>query len=83
MPCALDAFDRLDDERRGDLIDLAASQWVDDVALHAALLVLIADDLSALEVLPKRPCVAEHVTTRRLLAKLLAFASGDLASLHE
>ena len=83
MPGTLDAFDGLDDEWRGDLIDLAASQRSDDVALHAAALILVADDATSLEVLPKRPSVAECVATWRFLAKFLAFASGDLPRLHE
>lgn len=80
---ALDAFDGLDDKRRGDLIDLSAAKWSDDVALHAAALILVADDATALEVLPKRPSVAECVATWRFLAELFALAPGDLASLHK
>ena len=83
MPGALDAFDRLDDEWRGDLIDLTASEWTDDIALHASALILVADDATALEVLPKRPSVAKHVTAWRFLAEFFALAPGYLASLHE
>lgn len=80
---ALDAFDGLDDKRRGDFIDLTASEWTDDISLHAAALILVADDATALEVLPKRPSVAECVAAWRLLAELFALAPGYLASLHE
>lgn len=83
VPGSLDAFDCLDDERSGDLIDLSATERSDDVALHAALFVLIRHDAAALEVLPKRPSVAQCVATWRFLAELLALAPGDLASLHE
>ena len=83
MPGSLDAFDRLDDEWGGDLIDLSAAKWSDDVALHSALLVLIRHDPTALEVLPKRPSVAECVATWRFLAELFALAPSDLASLHK
>ena len=68
MPGPFDAFDGLDDKRRGDLIDLTPSQRADDVALHAAAFILVADDATALEVLPERPSVAQCVAAWRLLA---------------
>lgn len=71
------------DKRRGDLIDLTASEWTDDIALHAAAFILVADDATALEVLPERPSVAEDITARRFLSKLFALAPGDLSGLHE
>ena len=80
---ALDAFDGLDDEWRGDLIDLSAAKWSDDVSLHAAALILVTDDAPALEVLPKRPSVAQDVASRRFLAELFALAPGDLPGLHQ
>lgn len=83
MPGSLDAFDCLDDERSGDLIDLTTSEWTDDVALHAAAFILVADDATALEVFPERPRVAQCVTAWRLLPEFFALASGDLASLHK
>lgn len=83
MPGPFDAFDCLDDERSGDLIDLSAAKWSDDVALHSALLVLIRHDPPALEILPERPSVAEDITARRFLAEFFALAPGDLASLHK
>ena len=83
MPGSLDAFDRLDDEWGGDLIDLTTAKWSDDVSLHAPTLILVRHDPPALEVLPKRPSVAEDITARRFLSKLLAFAPSDLPGLHE
>lgn len=83
MPGPFDAFDGLDDKRGCDLIDLSAAKWSDDVSLHPPLFVLIRHDPPALEVLPKRPSIAQDVTARRLLTELLTFAPGDLASLHE
>ena len=83
MPGALDAFDRLDDEWRGDLIDLTTAKWSDDVSLHPPLFVLIRHDPPALEVLPQCPSVAQCVTARRFLAKFLALSPGYLPGLHE
>lgn len=83
MPGTLDAFDRLDDKWSGDLIDLTAAQWANDVSLHASLFILIRHDAAALEVFPQRPSIAQSVATRRLLTEFLSLASGDLASLHE
>ena len=83
MPGTLDAFDGLDDKRRGDLVDLAASQRSDDVALHAPALILVTHDAPALEVLPQRPSVAQRIASRRLLAELLALAPSDLPGLHQ
>lgn len=83
MPGALDAFDGLDDEWRGDLIDLSATKWSDDVSLHAAALILVTDDAPALEVFPERPRVAQDVASRRFLAELLALAPSDLPGLHQ
>lgn len=82
MPGPFDAFDCLDDERSGDLIDLTASEWIDDIALHAAALILVADDATALEVFPQCPSVAQCVPERRLLTKFLTLApwrSGEPA----
>lgn len=39
-------------ERSGDLIELAASEGLDDVALQSPLLVMIRDDSPAFEVAP-------------------------------
>ncbi len=45
-------LDRGDDERSGDLIELAASEGLDDVALQSPLLVMIRDDSPTFEVAP-------------------------------
>lgn len=83
MPGPFDAFDGLDDEWRGDLINLSAAKWSDDVSLHAPALILVRHDPPALEVLPKRPSVAQDVASRRLLTEFFALAPGDLPRLHE
>ena len=83
MPGTLDAFDRLDDERGCDLIDLTTAKWSDDVSLHAPALILVRHDPPALEVFPERPSVAQYVAAWRLLTELFALAPSDLPGLHE
>lgn len=80
---SLDAFDRLDDEWRGDFIDLTTAKRSDDTSLHAAALILIADDSTTFQVFPESPSIAQSVATRWLLAEFLSLSPGDLPGLHE
>lgn len=57
MPCSFDVFDGLDDKRRRDFVNLAPSERLDDVPLHSAFFVLIADDAAAFQVFPECPCI--------------------------
>lgn len=83
MPGAFDGLNRLYDKRRRYFIDLAASKRVNDVALHAALFILIRHDAPTLEVFPECPSVSQDITARRLLSKFFALAPSDLPRLHE
>lgn len=83
MPVAFDGLNRLYDKRRRYFIDLAATKRVNDVALHAALFILIRHYAAALEVFPERPCIAQRVPARRLLTEFLSLAPGELTGLYE
>lgn len=74
----VEPFDRVDHERSRDFVDLAGSQRVDDVALHAALLVLVRDDAPALQATPKLEDVAKRVAVWGAKQSLFPFSTCNL-----
>lgn len=58
VPRSFDGLDGLDDKRRRDFVNLASSERLDDVPLHSAFFVLIADDATTFQVFPECPCIS-------------------------
>lgn len=71
------------DEWSCDLVELAASQRLDDISLQAALLIHVRDDSAALQGAPKAKCISKHISLRRLLSEFFALSSGELTRLKQ
>ena len=83
MACRLDAFDGVNDKRRGDFVDLAASNRSDDVSLQSTLFVCVIDDPASLEIAPKLEGVCEHIASRRLKPERFSSFSSFLTRLFK
>lgn len=79
----VESLDGVDHEGCGDLVELARSDRPNEIALEAALFILIAHDASALETAPQLEGIAERVTRRRSLTDLLFLSSRELSGLRE
>lgn len=83
MAVVFDDPHRLDDERRGDLVDLATADRAHDVLLKTSPLRLVRDDAAFLESAPQLESVAEDVPARRLQLIALPLAPRHLPRLKE
>lgn len=83
MARRLDALDCVDDEGRGDFVDLAASDWPDDVSLQSPPFVCIRDDPASLEIAPKLEGVCEYIASRGFKPERLSSFSSFLTRLFK
>lgn len=81
MACCLDAFDCVNDKRRGNFVNLPATDWPDDVSLQPTLFVCVRDDPASFEVAPKFEGVCEHIASRVLKSERFSSLSSFLTSL--
>ena len=83
LPGPVEPFDRVDDERGRDLVELTRSDRSDKVALESPPLILIAHDAPALQAAPELESIAQSVPGRRLLADLLFLSPRKLTGLRK
>ena len=83
MACRLNAFDSVNNERRGDFVDLAAAYWPDDVSLQSPLFVCVRDDPASLEIAPKLEGVCEYIASRRFKPERFSSLSSFLTRLFK
>ena len=83
MSCRLNAFDCVNDKRRGDFVDLTTADRPDDVSLQSPLFVCVRDDPASLEIAPKLEGVCEHIAFRRLKSERFSSLSSFLTRLFK
>ena len=79
----VEASNGVDDEGRGDFVELSGSDRSDEIALESAPFILIADDAPALQAAPKLEGVSKRITRGRFLTDLLFLSSRELSGLRE
>lgn len=83
LPGLVEPFDRVDHEGCGDLVELSRSDLADEVALEAALFILVGNDATSFEAAPKLECIAKCVPRRRFLTDLLFLFPRKLTGLRK
>lgn len=78
MAVVFNASDGLNEERRGNFVDLSVSDRPDYVLLEAALFCEVGNDPPLFESAPELEGISKDVAARRFEAGILAFFSSDL-----
>ena len=78
MAVVFNASDGLNEERRGNFVDLSVSDRPDHVLLEAALFCEVGNDPALFESAPELEGISKDVAARRFEAGILAFFSSDL-----